>query len=136
MPRMIVIYNDINYLKDKKTMKNLLAALLVVTAFSFSANSHAHHMAEGIISDDLWQMIDDMLEAADSPHLDLDFTLMGSAIVTTMEVDTSMVNDIIAVIETLNNGRLLVSTTTTDTDLTLITVVETMGQGESQVVYM
>jgi len=61
---------------------------------------------------------------------------MGSAIVTTMEVDTSMVNDIIAVIETLNNGRLLVSTTTTDTDLTLITVVETMGQGESQVVYM
>lgn len=117
-------------------MKNFLAALFLLTAFSFSANSYAHHAAEGIISDDLWQMIDDMLEAADSPHLDLDFTLMDSAIVTTMEVDTSMVNYVIAAIETLNNGRLMVSTTTIDTDLTLITVVETVGQGESQVVYL
>ena len=127
--------NDINFIY-RYTMKNLLAALLVATAFFFSANSYAHHMAEGIISDDLWQMIDDLLEAADSPHLDLDFELMDNAIITTMEVDTSMVNDIVAVIETLNNGRLLVSTTTTEPGLTLITIVETIGNGESQVIYM
>lgn len=45
----------------------------------------AHHAAEGIVSDDIWQMIDDMLEAADSPHLNLDFDeVMGSMAVTSV----------------------------------------------------
>ena len=117
-------------------MKNLFAALLVTTAFLFSTNSYSHHPAEGIVSDDIWQMVDDLLEAADSPHLDLDFTLMDSTVVTTIEVETSMVNDVIAVIETLNNGNLMVSTIASDPGLTLITIVETVGSGESQVVYM
>ncbi len=117
-------------------MKNLLAALLVSTAFLFSTNAFSHHAAEGIVSDDIWQMVDDLLEAADSPHLDLDFTLMDSTVVTTIELETSMVNDVIAAIETLNNGNLMVSTTTTDPGLTLITIVESVGNGESQIVYM
>ena len=32
----------------------------------------AHHAAEGIISDDIWNMIDDNLLEADSPHIDFD----------------------------------------------------------------
>ena len=59
-------------------MKNLLAALLVSTAFLFSTNSFSHHAAEGIVSDDIWQMVDDLLEAADSPHLDMEFTLLSN----------------------------------------------------------
>ena len=117
-------------------MNKLLAAIFLFSGFLYSANSSAHHMAEGIVSDDIWQMVDDLLEAVDSPHLDLDFSLMDNAIITTMEVDTAMVNEVIAAIETLNNGRLLVSTTTSEPDLTLITIVETIGQGESQIVYM
>lgn len=127
--------NIINIIR-RHTMKKLLIALFVSTAFFFSTNSSAHHMAEGIISDDLWQMIDELLEAANSPHLDLDFEMMDSTIITTVEVDSAIVNDVIAVIETLNNGRLLVSTTTTEPGLTLITIVETVGNGESQVIYM
>ncbi|AKS42379.1 hypothetical protein [Wenzhouxiangella marina] len=50
-----------------------------VLAFALSSPVMAHHPAEDIISDDVWQRIDDMLEAADSPHLTLDFDdAMGS----------------------------------------------------------
>lgn len=38
----------------------------------FSAGLWAHHAAEGIISDDIWNMIDQNLIDADSPHLDFD----------------------------------------------------------------
>lgn len=58
-------------------MKRLInvAALAAV----LSSPAMAHHPAEDIISDDIWQRIDDMLEAADSPHLSLDFDdAMGS----------------------------------------------------------
>jgi hypothetical protein len=50
----------------------LLGSLLAGPAWS-------HHAAEGIVSDEIWQMIDDNLQAVDSPHLDIDFTdIMGS----------------------------------------------------------
>jgi hypothetical protein len=117
-------------------MKNLLKVVFLSTVFLFSTTSFAHHAAAGIVSDDIWQMVDDLLVAADSPHLDMDFTLMDSTVVTTIEVETSMVNDIIAALETLNNGQLMVSTTPTDPGLTLITIVETVGSGKSQIVYM
>ncbi|MGD2129926.1 MAG: hypothetical protein PVJ33_14150 [Lysobacterales bacterium] len=49
-----------------------LAALLAGPAFS-------HHAAEGIVSDDIWQMIDLNLQEADSPHLNIDFdAVMGN----------------------------------------------------------
>ena len=53
-----------------------------------------------------------------------------------MEVETSMVNEVIAAIETLNNGSLMVSTLATEPVLTLITVVETVGNGKSQITYV
>lgn len=44
----------------------LLGALFMAPAWS-------HHPAEDIISDDLWQRIDDHLAEIDSPHLLIDF---------------------------------------------------------------
>ena len=38
----------------------------------FSANLWAHHAAEGIISDEIWDNIDQNLIDADSPHIDFD----------------------------------------------------------------
>lgn len=52
-------------------MKRLINGAVV--AFVLSSPALAHHPAEDIISDDVWQRIDDMLEAADSPHLTMDF---------------------------------------------------------------
>jgi hypothetical protein len=117
-------------------MKNLLAVLLLTTASLLSTQSWSHHAAEGIVSDDIWLMVDGLLEAVDSPHLELDFTLMDNTVVTTMEVETSMVNEVISAIETLNNGNLMVSTIATEPGLTLITIVETVGNGKSQIIYM
>jgi hypothetical protein len=116
-------------------MKHLFATLFMLSAVTFSVQASAHHMAEGIISDELWEMIDDQLEAADSPHLDLDFTLMGNTIVTTVEVDTTLVNDVLATISSVNNGRLMVSTQETSPNLTEIVIVEQVGSGESQIIY-
>jgi len=116
-------------------MKSLILALTLSFASLFTLNANAHHMAEGIISDELWQMIDDLLVAADSPHLDLDFTMMDGAIITTLEVDSSLVPDILGAIGTLNNGRLMISTLETESGMTQILIVEPVGAGESQIIY-
>ncbi len=55
--------------------KALQVAVLASLLASFSA--FAHHPAEGIVDADTWEMIDQNLVDADSPHLDLDFTDMG-----------------------------------------------------------
>jgi hypothetical protein len=60
----------------------------MLSAVTISVQASAQHAAKGIISDELWEMINDRLEAADSPRLDLDSTMMGNTIVTTVEVDT------------------------------------------------
>lgn len=54
--------------------KAIQAAVLASVLTSFSA--FAHHPAEEIIDAETWLMIDQNLEDADSPHLDLDFTAM------------------------------------------------------------
>lgn len=116
-------------------MKKFATTIMMLTAMIFTAQASAHHAAEGIISDELWQMIDDLLEAADSPHLDLDFTMMDNTVITTVEVDTAMVNDVLAAISSVNNGRLMVATQNTDPGLTEIIIVEPVGFGESQIIY-
>ncbi|WP_291011371.1 hypothetical protein [Hydrogenophaga sp.] len=57
--------------------KTIQAAVIASLLTSFSA--FAHHPAEAIIDADTWGMIDQNLQDADSPHLDLDFDTMGSA---------------------------------------------------------
>jgi hypothetical protein len=54
-------------------MKKIVKAAVVASLLtSFSA--FAHHPAETIIDPDIWVMIDENMEEADSPHLDLDFS--------------------------------------------------------------
>ena len=59
----------------KRMMKFGLALFFIV----FVAPVWAHHAAEGIVSDEIWDRIDQQLEDADSPHLNIDFDdVMGS----------------------------------------------------------
>jgi hypothetical protein len=54
-------------------MKRLLVLSLMLLGMLFIAPAWSHHPAQGIVSDDIWQMVDDLLEEADSPHLTIDF---------------------------------------------------------------
>jgi len=58
-------------------MKKVIQAAVIASLLA-SASAFAHHPAEDIIDPDTWAMIDQNLEDADSPHLDLDFDTMGS----------------------------------------------------------
>lgn len=132
----------------------LLASLLAGPAWS-------HHAAEGIISDDVWQMIDDNLEAVDSPHLDIDFDdVMGSMrvvedddgdmyLVSGITVYPEDVDDYMAVIEvTLEEAKTVPSGDTSsgtastafidivdrDDGFVDILLYEPIGNGKSQAV--
>jgi hypothetical protein len=105
-------------------------------------------MAEGIVSDDIWTMINDLLIAADSPHLDLnlDSLVMDRTLTTTIEVDMSevpvtadqVVNWLVSGIEDANTGTLGVNifvsyTCNLDENTCSFTISEHIGAGESQV---
>ena len=132
----------------------LLASLLAGPAWS-------HHAAEGIISDDVWQMIDDNLEAVESPHLNIDFDdVMGSMrvvedddghmyLVSGITVYPEDVDDYMAVIEvTLEEAKTVPSGTTSsgtastafidivdrDDGFVDILLYEPIGNGNSQTV--
>ncbi len=58
-------------------MKKALQVVVIASLLtSFSA--FAHHPAEDIIDAETWEMIDENLVDADSPHLELDLTDMGT----------------------------------------------------------
>jgi hypothetical protein len=59
-------------------MKKVIQAVMLTTLLT-SLSAFAHHPAEAIIDADTWLMIDQNLQDADSPHLDLDFDAMGSS---------------------------------------------------------
>lgn len=55
-------------------MKSILKVAVISSLFaSFSA--FAHHPAEDIVDEEIYEMIDE--NVADTPHADLDFTSMG-----------------------------------------------------------
>lgn len=116
-------------------MKKLSATLMIASAALFAGQAMAHHPAADIISDDVWERINDQLEAADSPHLDMDFTMMDNTILTSVEVETEMVPDVLGAVSSVNDGTLMVSTQETGQNLTTITIVETVGSGRSQIIY-
>lgn len=62
-------------------MKKAIQATLIASLLT-SMSAFAHHPAEAIIDADTWAMIDQNLQDADSPHLDLDFDDMGSSAAT------------------------------------------------------
>jgi uncharacterized membrane protein YgcG len=59
-------------------MKKTIQAAVIASMLT-SLSAFAHHPAEAIIDADTWAMIDQNLQDADSPHLDLTFDTMGSA---------------------------------------------------------
>jgi uncharacterized membrane protein YgcG len=59
-------------------MKKAIQAAVIASLFT-SVAAFAHHPAEAIIDADTWAMIDQNLQDADSPHLDLALDNMGSA---------------------------------------------------------
>ena len=75
--------------------------------FFVAAPVSAHHMAEGVVADDIYAMIDENLEG--SPHLDLDLTTIGSMTivsVTVAEEDVSMVLDPFPMLSQVRADRL------------------------------
>ena len=118
----------------------LLASLAAAPAF-------AHHAAEGIVSDDIWQMVDDNLEAMDSPHLNIDFDdVMGSMsmamdddgdmyLVSGITVYTEEVDEYLPFIEeALEAARTFPSgTTRSGTASTVLIEIIDLGNGDSQI---
>lgn len=92
-------------------MKRLMVVIAVFFTMFFVAPAWSHHPAEGIVSDDIWQMVDDLLTEADSPHLNIDFDdVMDSmgvdmdpegnlSLVTSIVVRTEYVDEYLEVIE-------------------------------------
>lgn len=120
----------------------------------------SHHAAQGIVSDDVWQMIDDNLEAAESPHLNIDFDdVMGSMrvyesddgdlfLVSNIVVYSADVDDYMAVIEptleefstmpagTLDSGNAsaaFIEIIDLESGFSEILLYEPIGNGASQV---
>ena len=98
--------------------------MLVMTLLGvvFSANLWAHHAAEGIVSDEVWNQIDDNLEAASSPHLDIDFDDPGclNNLYDCMGTDLETIDDSLYMVTTvevyfLTPGDLAYSETIIDT---------------------
>ena len=54
-------------------MKRLMILSLLFLGALYMSPAFSHHPAQGIVSDDIWQMIDGLLDDADSPHLSIDF---------------------------------------------------------------
>lgn len=69
--RFVYLFVLLNQGDDR--MKRLMILSLMFLGILLVAPAFSHHAAEGIVSDDIWQRIDSMLEDADSPHLNIDF---------------------------------------------------------------
>lgn len=113
-------------------MKRMLLLLAFVLSLFVAAPVAAHHAASGIVSDDIWNMVDDLL--ADSPHLDLDLDsiMTDSMVISTMTVPTELVTEILMGIADYNRGNLVVTATDLNDGTTQIVITETIGAGESQ----
>ena len=60
---------------DMKTLTYTTAIVMTIAA----TNLYAHHPAADMVDADTYDMINENLEAADSPHLTMDLDSMGSA---------------------------------------------------------
>jgi hypothetical protein len=123
-------------------MRKHLALIATLIPFFVAAPVSAHHMAEGIIADDIYQMIDDNLVLADSPHLTLDLTTATNMTIVEVTVEADDVATVVGIISDALAGQgtqvessLDVEIAEPDADgLVTITIEESMGRGQSQVV--
>jgi hypothetical protein len=140
-------------------MKRFLILALITLGVLAAAPAWSHHAAEGIVSDDIWQMIDGLLEDADSPHLSIDFddvmdsmgvaavpgggddcsgdndcggrlVLVTSIVVPTEYVDEYMIYIDFAVSDT---NRVPSGNTTSGTALRLEIVIEDLDEGWTEI---
>ncbi len=140
-------------------MKRMMILALMLLAALFAAPAWSHHAAEGIVSDDIWQMIDGLLEDANSPHLNIDFDdvmdsmavaaasgggdnctgdadcggrmlLVTSIVVPTGYVDEYMIYIDFAVSDT---NRVPSGKTSSGTSLRLAIEIEDLGDGWSEI---
>jgi hypothetical protein len=123
-------------------MRKHLALIATLIPFFVAAPVSAHHMAEGIVADDIYQMIDDNLVLADSPHLTLDLTTATNMTIVEVTVEAEDVATVVGIISDALAGQgtqvessLDVEIAEPDADgLVTITIEESMGRGQSQVV--
>ena len=125
-------------------MKNLMILGMTFSAILLVTPAWAHHPAEGIVSDEIWAMVDSMLVDADSPHLDINFediqSSMGSSTqVSSVVVDTGEVQDFIDAIDIAlddlsenNNGmeatiEVVTMSVPGENDMTEVIIYETLG---------
>ena len=130
-------------------MTKLLTAVLTAVPFIVAGPAFAHHMAEGVVSDDIYVAIEENL--ADSPHLELDLSTVGTAsdmmAITTVTVaegdnDLDGVDDVAEVLASISDARRgqgsqvessmsIQISEPTEEGLVTIVVQENFGQGES-----
>ncbi|MBT8069138.1 MAG: hypothetical protein HKP21_06710 [Xanthomonadales bacterium] len=147
-------------------MRKLMIASAMLLAVVLVAPAWAHHPAEGIVTDEIWNMINDQLEAVGSPHLAIDFddvmdsmgvgpdpdgnvTLQTSIVVDSQDVATYMdaiyvVFDNVSRVPSGNTGSgtaatlsvletpLVSANTLESVEMTVITIFEPVGMGNSQ----
>ena len=129
-------------------MKKMIMISTIFSAALLAAPAWSHHPAEGIVSDEIWDMVDGLLLDADSPHLDINFediqSSMGSSTqVSNVVVSTGEVQDFIDAINIAydelsmnNNGMVPTIETVTvsvpgEEDMTEISIYETLGYAPS-----
>ena len=120
-------------------MRKTIAALATLIPFFVAAPVSAHHMADGIVADDIYEMIDENL--VDSPHLALDLTTIGAVAVVDVTVAAEDLDDVLLSISDALQGQgaqvessLAVTISEPDDDgLVTIEIIERIGKGESQV---
>ena len=123
-------------------MRKDLALIATLIPFFVAAPVAAHHMAEGIVADDIYAMIDENLVLADSPHLELDLTTATNMTIVEVTVEAEDVATVVGIISDALAGQgtqvessLDVEISEPDADgLVTITIEESMGRGQSQVV--
>ncbi len=116
-------------------MKKTVAIIPMLITFLFAAPLSAHHMAEGVVADDIYAAIDENLEG--TPHLDLDLTTIGAMAIVTTTVAAEDVPTVLDTISAALSGQgtqvessLDVNISAPDDDgLVTITIIERIGQG-------
>jgi hypothetical protein len=103
-------------------MKRFIAATALASSALFSASVFAHHPAEAIVSDEIWEMVNTQLEEADSPHLTMDFSSMDRMVVTDIVGTDAEIDGILNAVNTL------------DTDNTITVISEDLGDGMTEIV--
>lgn len=112
----------------------------MVFAASIALPAAAHHGAAGIVSDEIYAAIEENLEDADSPHLDLTSEDLMGGMMITVSVDAEDVDLVLDGISEGLTGSGAMRESSVDVTISpedydgvvTITIIEYFGQGESQ----